>query len=100
MSRVITTFLNPGDWFLAEEWTYPSVLISAQPWGIKAAPVAADGEGLCAADLRRVLVEWNEVERGSKRSVSPDLIKPRTDCRGLDPMFSTPFPSARIPLVV
>ncbi|KAF9651722.1 PLP-dependent transferase [Thelephora ganbajun] len=66
-SRIVTTFANPGDWILAEEWTYPSALASAHPWGIKAAPVAIDGEGLCAVDLRRVLSEWNEVERGGKR---------------------------------
>lgn len=40
-----------------------------QPWGVKAAPVAVDVEGLCGTDLRRVLAEWNEVERGAKRFV-------------------------------
>lgn len=67
--RVFTAFANPGDWILAEEWTYPLALAGAHPWGIKFAPVAVDGEGLCAVDLRRVLAEWNEVERGGKRSV-------------------------------
>lgn len=62
-------FANPEDWILAEEWTYPLALAGAHPRGIKFAPVAADGEGLCAVDLRRVLAEWNEVERGGKRSV-------------------------------
>lgn len=62
-------FANPGDWILAEEWTYSLALAGAHPWGIKFAPVADDGEGLCAVDLRRVLAEWNEVERGGKRSV-------------------------------
>lgn len=67
--KIVTTFANPGDWILAEEWSYPSAIAAAQPWGIKIAPVAIDGEGLCAVDLRRVLAEWNEVERGGKRSV-------------------------------
>ena len=68
-SRVATTFANPGDWILAEEWTYPSALASARPWGIKFAPVAVDGEGLSVVDLRRVLAEWDEAERGGKRFV-------------------------------
>ena len=69
LSRIIATFANPGDWILAEEWTYPSVLYAMQPWGVKAAPVAVDVEGLYGTDLRRVLAEWNEVERGAKRFV-------------------------------
>ena len=63
------TFCNPGEWILAADWTYPSAVSTAQPWGIKFAPVAADGEGLSAVDLRRVLTEWDEVERGGKRFV-------------------------------
>lgn len=61
------TFANPGDFILAEEWTYPTAFASAQPFGIKLAPVAIDGEGLSAVDLRRVLAEWDEIERGAKR---------------------------------
>jgi len=73
-SRIVTTFANPGDWILAEEWTYPSAFANAQPWGIKFAPVAVDGEGLSAVDLRRVLAEWNEVERGGKRFAYPLIL--------------------------
>ena len=65
--RLFMAFANPGDWILAEEWTYPLALAGAHPWGIQFAPVAVDGEGLCAVDLHRVLAEWNEVERGGKR---------------------------------
>ena len=50
-SRTVTTFTNPGDWILVEERTYPSALANAHPWGIKAIPVAIDGEGLCPANL-------------------------------------------------
>lgn len=66
-SKVVTTFANPGEWILAEEWTYPSALFTAQPWGVKAAPVAIDSEGLSAVDLRSVLAGWNEADRGGKR---------------------------------
>ena len=102
-SRIVTTLANPGDWILAEEWTYASALICAQPWGIKMAPVAVDGEGLCAVDLRRVLTEWNDVERGGKRFISHLFLwnmEPWADHQIPGPTFSTPSPSARIPLVV
>ncbi|KAF9782205.1 PLP-dependent transferase [Thelephora terrestris] len=66
-SRIVTTFTNHGDWILAEEWTYPSALSTVQPWGIKAAPVTVDGEGLSAVDLRKILAGWDEAERGGKR---------------------------------
>lgn len=94
------TFTNPGDWILAEEWTYPSALYAARLWGIKAAPVAVDGEGLCAVDLRRVLTEWNEVERGGKRFVY-HLISCHCNNHQISALTSfIPFPSAKIPPVV
>ena len=95
--RVFTTFANPGDWILAEEWTYPSALASARPWGIKAVPIAFDGEGLSTIDLRRVLVEWDEVERGGKRFVlSTHSVLPHGSHEISGLMSSTLFLSARI----
>lgn len=96
MSRIATTFANPGDWILAEEWTYPSALYALQPWGIKAAPVAVDGEGLCAIDLRRVLAEWNEDERGGKRFVYDPISCYRHNRQISVPTSFIPFLSARI----
>ena len=52
---------------LTEEWTYPSALASAKPYGVLPVPIKIDGEGMRADDLRRVLAEWDEEERGAKR---------------------------------
>lgn len=58
---------NPGEYFLTEEWTYPSALSSAGPTNVNAIPVAVDGEGLLSGALRKVLAEWDESSRGAKR---------------------------------
>jgi len=53
---------NNGDSILTEEWTYPSALTTVTPIGVKAVPVAMDGEGMCPASLRKVLAEWDETK--------------------------------------
>ena len=68
---------------------------------MKVASVAVDGEGLCATDLRRVLADWNEIERGGKRFVFRLILRgPWIDRKVSDPTSSTPSPSARILPVV
>ncbi|TFY79839.1 hypothetical protein EWM64_g4169 [Hericium alpestre] len=59
-SRIVTTFCNPGDTILTEEWTYPSALSAAKPYGIQVLPVGMDGEGLRADSLKDVLAAWDE----------------------------------------
>lgn len=66
-TRAILTLCNPGDFFLVEEWTYPSALASAAPYNIRPIPVAMDSEGLSADSLRKVLAEWDEEARGARR---------------------------------
>lgn len=61
------TLMNPGDCFLTEEWTYPSMLASSKPYGMFAIPVAMDKDGMSSTDLRKVLSEWDEKARGCKR---------------------------------
>ncbi|TFY78193.1 hypothetical protein EWM64_g5817 [Hericium alpestre] len=59
-SRVVGTLCNRGDTVITEEWTYPSAIASAQPYGVSVLPVSMDGEGMRPDDLRRVLAEWDE----------------------------------------
>lgn len=66
-SRAFQTLCNPGEFFLTEEWTYPSALASALPFKIKPVAVAMDKEGMRSDDLRKVLSEWDEEARGAKR---------------------------------
>lgn len=50
-----------------EEWTYPSAMATARPLGVTPASIKIDGEGMRSDDLRKVLSEWDEKERGAKR---------------------------------
>ena len=61
------TLCNPGEFLLVEEWTYPSAVASAHPFGVRPAAVKVDGEGMRADDLRKVLAEWDEAKVGARR---------------------------------
>ncbi|KAF8915874.1 pyridoxal phosphate-dependent transferase [Mucidula mucida] len=65
--RAALTLLNPGEGFLACEWTYASALASIKPWGVKPVPIAMDGQGMSSLDLRNTLANWDENARGMKR---------------------------------
>ncbi|KAI0685029.1 pyridoxal phosphate-dependent transferase [Cytidiella melzeri] len=66
-SRAVLTLCNPGDFFLTEEWTYPSALSSSAPYNILPVAIAMDSEGMRADDLRKTLAEWDETARGARR---------------------------------
>ncbi|KAH9855019.1 PLP-dependent transferase [Lenzites betulinus] len=66
-SRAVLTLCNPGEAFITEDWTYPSALASSQPWGIHPVGVSMDSEGMRSDELRKLLAEWDEAARGSKR---------------------------------
>lgn len=66
-SKAVQTFCNRGEVFLTDEWTYPSALSSSRPLGVEPVAVKIDGEGMRSDDLRKVLAEWNEADRGAKR---------------------------------
>jgi len=66
-TRVVMTLCNPGDVILTGEWTYPSAIATAHPQGIKAIPVALDGEGMRSDALFEILSTWDESERGATR---------------------------------
>jgi aromatic amino acid aminotransferase I len=70
----VLTLMNSGEGFLTEEWTYPSALASAQPYGIHAVSVPIDSNGMRPEDLRKILAEWDESARGMKRSGIPGAI--------------------------
>lgn len=95
------TLCNPGEMILTEDWTYPSALASARPWGVKAAPVKMDGEGMRADDLRKVLTEWDEKARGAPRCVSDNSPCQRPSDRDAEGLMScTLCPWDRIQLVL
>ena len=67
--KAMSTFLNPGELFITEEWTYPSALATAQPLGVSPVPVAMDGEGMRSDALKELLAGWDENKMGAKRYV-------------------------------
>ena len=66
-TRAILTLCNSGDFFIVEEWAYPSALASALPFNIHPIAVAMDSEGLRTDALRKTLAEWDEEARGARR---------------------------------
>ncbi|KAK7049551.1 hypothetical protein VNI00_005582 [Paramarasmius palmivorus] len=67
IAKVAWTFINPGDGVLVSEWTYPSAIASMTPLGAKMVSVKMDGQGMRSDDLRAILSNWNESERGMPR---------------------------------
>lgn len=67
LSRAFQTLCNPGEFFITEEWTYPSALASSSPYNIRPVAVEMDGEGMRSDALRKLLSEWDETARGAKR---------------------------------
>lgn len=66
-SRIVTTLCDPGEIIITEEWTYPSAMVSARPFGIGVLPVSMDGQGMRADSLRDTLASWDE--RKGKRFI-------------------------------
>ncbi|KAF8574795.1 PLP-dependent transferase [Ramaria rubella] len=64
---VLKVLCNPGDLILAEEWSYPSVIVAAQSLGISLVSIKVDGGGMSAIDLENVLSTWDETARKNKR---------------------------------
>ncbi|KAJ1826728.1 Aromatic/aminoadipate aminotransferase 1, partial [Coemansia sp. RSA 2703] len=47
-------------------WTYPAIIGTVVPMGVKMAPVAMDGEGAVPEALDEMLSEWSEAEQGRR----------------------------------
>jgi len=59
---------NPGDHFLADEFTFSSLANAAVPQGIKWVSVKIDEGGLIPEELEKTLDEWDD-ERGPRPHV-------------------------------
>lgn len=64
---MLLTLANPGEMFIVEDWTYPSAMAVAQPYGISPVGVPMDGQGMRSDELRKLLAGWDEAARGAKR---------------------------------
>lgn len=66
-AKVVGLLCEDNDFVIVEEFTYPSAQALWIPMGIKAVPVPADSQGILAKNLRTLLSNWDERERGSRR---------------------------------
>lgn len=60
---------DPGDWCIVDEWTYPAVMETVLPLGIKPLGIEMDSEGMVPEALERVLEGWDEGMKGKKPRV-------------------------------
>ncbi|EMC95510.1 hypothetical protein BAUCODRAFT_578314 [Baudoinia panamericana UAMH 10762] len=56
-------FAKPGDWLLSEEYTFPAMVETAAPLGVKVAAVRMDAYGMLADSLDEVLSNWDYAAR-------------------------------------
>lgn len=62
---------NPGDYILAEEYTFSSAIENAIPVGVRIAPVSMDEQGLIPHALDEVMTNWDVNARGARK---PNII--------------------------
>jgi aromatic amino acid aminotransferase I len=63
-AKCFRLFGNPGDSFLAEEFSFPGVTNAPIASGINWVPVKMDGEGIIPQSLEEVLANWDESVQG------------------------------------
>ncbi|KAJ2386206.1 hypothetical protein GGI05_004454, partial [Coemansia sp. RSA 2603] len=64
--KALMLFCQHGDTLIVDEWTYPAIIGTVVPMGVKMAPVAMDGEGAVPEALDKMLSEWSEAEQGRR----------------------------------
>ena len=60
-------FCKPGDWVLTEEFTFPSMLETARPMGLRVEGVSMDEHGLRPDALDELLTNWDPVARSGPK---------------------------------
>ncbi len=60
---------NPGDSFLAEEFSFPGMTNAPLAQGIKWVPVGMDREGIIPEGLEEILKSWDETSQGRRPHV-------------------------------
>lgn len=60
-------FCKSGDWILSEEYTFPAMVETAAPMGVRVAGVKMDECGMLAESLDEVLNTWDEKARGAEK---------------------------------
>lgn len=84
--KIFNMLLDPEDFVLVEEFTYPSALEAMHPLQVTTVAVKMDREGMLDSDLEEILSKWDK-KRGRRPRVmytvtyNPPSISPsRTEC--------------------
>ena len=65
--KIFNMLLDPGDFILVEEFTYPSALEVMYPLQAHTVPVKMDRQGMLDTDLEDILSTWDSKWRGRSR---------------------------------
>jgi aromatic amino acid aminotransferase I / 2-aminoadipate transaminase len=65
--KIFNMLLDPGDFVLVEEFTYPSALEAMHPLQAQTAAVKVDREGMLDTDLEDILSSWDTNSDGRGR---------------------------------
>ncbi|KAH9923894.1 L-tyrosine:2-oxoglutarate aminotransferase [Fomitopsis serialis] len=68
VTKCFRLFGNPGDHFLADEFTFSALVQAAIPQGIKWVPVRMDDGGMLPEQLEKIMVNW-DATRGPRPHV-------------------------------
>jgi aromatic amino acid aminotransferase I / 2-aminoadipate transaminase len=65
--KIFNMLLDPGDFILVEEYTYPSALEALYPLQAQTMAVKVDRQGMLDTDLEEILSTWELSCRGRGR---------------------------------
>lgn len=66
-AKVVDLLLEPGDFVLVEEHTYPTAQSLWRPMGCRGVPVKMDGEGMIPSSLESILDGWDDAQRRGRK---------------------------------
>ena len=57
--KIFNMLIDPGDFVIVEEFTYPSALEAMHPLQVQTVPIKMDREGMLDTDLEDILSNWD-----------------------------------------
>ncbi|KAJ2362070.1 hypothetical protein H4S01_004963 [Coemansia sp. RSA 2610] len=58
--KALMLFCDRGDTLIVDEWTYPAIIGTVVPMGIRMAPVRMDSQGMVPEALDQLCAEWSD----------------------------------------
>jgi aromatic amino acid aminotransferase I len=60
-------FCEPGDWIMTEQFSFPTMIETVRPFGVRVVGIPMDEFGLCPKKLDEILSNWDEKERKGRK---------------------------------